>query len=162
MNGRDFDPRAFRDALGMFATGIAVVTARGPSGDPVGLTVNSFSSVSLDPPLVLWCLSLYSPTLAAFERCTHYAINVLAVEQDGLSQHFASSAPDRFAGIEWTGGLGGAPLIPGCCAAFECRNEVRHPGGDHLIFVGQVERFARHEREGLLYFRGGYRRLAPG
>ncbi|MBI4754113.1 MAG: flavin reductase family protein [Betaproteobacteria bacterium] len=155
-----FDARALRDALGGFATGVTVITTCGDDGRPVGLTVSSFNSVSLDPPLVLWSLSLHSPNLAAFRRCSHYAVNVLAAEQEGLSAHFAASGIDRFGGMEVQPGLGGAPLLPGCCAWFECRNEARHAGGDHIIFVGRVERFAREDRAPLLFHGGRYRRLA--
>lgn len=155
-----FDQRALRDALGAFVTGITVITACTPEGERLGLTVNSFNSVSLDPPLILWSLSLYSPRLKAYERCSHYAVNVLAADQAALSQRFASSQPDRFDGVEVAAGRNGVPLIPGCCAWFECRNEARHPGGDHVIFVGQVERIARSARAPLVYFGGAYASLA--
>jgi len=154
------DTRAFRNALGSFATGVTVITARGADGTLAGLTINSFASVSLDPPLVLWSLSLYSPTLAIFQNCSHYAINVLAQDQIPLSTRFASSLADRFAGLEFTAGSAGAPLLPGCCAWFECRNEMRHAGGDHLIFVGQVERYRQEPRAPLLFQCGQYRALA--
>jgi len=158
-NDEPIDRRALRDALGMFVTGITVVTARIGDQQPGGITVNSFNSVSLDPPLILWSLSLNSPTLAVFERCSHYAVNILAADQEEFSRLFASAETDKFAGLDIRRGLGGAPLLPGCCAWFECRNEVRYPGGDHLIFVGEVERFARAEQPPLVYFRSDYRRL---
>lgn len=159
------DPREFRHALGSFATGIAIVTARDVHGDPVGLTINSFASVSLDPPLVLWSLSLYSPSLAAFQHCSHYAINILAADQIEYSQRFSrpgETAAGKFAGIEFDEGAGGAPLLRDCCAWFECRNETRHPGGDHLIFVGLVEAFrhAQQQRPPLIFHGGRYRCLA--
>ena len=160
-----FDPREFRNALGCFATGIAVITARDAHGGLAGLTVNSFASVSLDPPLVLWSLSLYSPSLARFQNCSHYAINVLAADQMDLSQRFSRPSDDlpggKFAGLAFDCGRGGAPLLNDCCAWFECRNETRHPGGDHLIFVGLVEDFRRSERPPLLFHGGRYRTLAP-
>ncbi len=159
----EFDTRAFRNALGSFATGIAVITARGAKGELAGLTVNSFASVSLDPPLVLWSLSLYSPSLAVFQNCSHYAINILSAAQVDLSQRFSrpsdGGSADKFAGLEFSSGNGGAPLLPECCAWFECRNETRHPGGDHLIFVGLVEKFLRTERPPLLFHGGQYRTL---
>ncbi|MBI3523134.1 MAG: flavin reductase family protein [Betaproteobacteria bacterium] len=159
-----FDTRAFRSALGSFATGVTVITARGANDELAGLTVNSFASVSLDPPLVLWSLSLYSPALAVFQHCSHYAINVLAADQADLSEHFARPTKDRtgekFHTLKFDTGMGGAPLLPGCCARFECRNETRHAGGDHLIFVGLVEKFMREERAPLLFQGGQYRRLA--
>lgn len=157
MSNPAHDSRAFRDALGLFATGITVVTARTPDGEPVGLTVNSFNSVSLEPPLVLWSLSLGSPSEAPFRACSHYAIHVLGEGQQALSRQFAGSREQRFAGLQCADGLGGAPLIDGCLARFECRNDLQYPGGDHLIFVGRVERFERGAGEPLLYFGGGYR-----
>ena len=151
------DSRAFRDALGLFATGITVVTTRAPDGEPVGLTVNSFNSVSLEPPLVLWSLSLGSPSEAPFRACSHYAVHVLAESQQALSSQFAGSRERRFAGLHTTAGLGGVPLIDGCLARFECRNDMQYAGGDHLIFVGRVERFERGAGHPLLYFGGASR-----
>lgn len=155
-----FGEAELRAALGAFATGITVVTCRAADGSPIGLTVNSFNSVSLDPPLVLWSLSRNSPTRDAFEACSHYAVNVLAADQAAISQRFAAPHPDRFDGLGVGEGAGGAPLIAGCCAWFEARNELRHPGGDHIIFVGRVERIARGGGEPLVYHAGRYRRLA--
>ena len=155
-----FDARRFRDALGDFATGVAVVTARTADGQPVGVTINSFASVSLEPPLVLWNLGLHSPSLATFEACSHYAVNVLAADQIEFSQRFAQSQSDKFAGIAMTVGAGGTPLLPGCSAWFECRNDLRYPGGDHLIFVGYVEGFRREEKSPLIFHGGRYRSLA--
>lgn len=155
-DGDPSDSRAFRAALGNFATGITVITTRTASGEYVGLTANSFNSVSLDPPLILWSLSLYSPTLPAFQRCSYYAVNILAADQIELSNRFAASEDDKFSGLEIRLGLGGAPLLSGCCAWFECRNEARHAGGDHLIFVGLVERFSHSDRAPLIYHRGKY------
>lgn len=152
--------RTLRNALGEFATGVTVVTARGADGRPVGVTINSFASVSLEPPLLLWSLGLHSSALAAFESCRHYAINVLAADQGEYSQRFSQSRDDEFAGIELDAGAGGTPLLPGCCAWFECRNELRYPGGDHLIFVGHVESFHRRDKPPLIFHRGRYRSLA--
>jgi flavin reductase (DIM6/NTAB) family NADH-FMN oxidoreductase RutF len=151
----------FRRALGRFATGIAVVTLQTPQG-PTGLTINSFNSVSILPPLVVWSLARSSSALPAFEASEHYAINVLAADQKALSERFAAQREDRFAGLAFATGLGGAPLLSGCCASFQVRNAIRHDGGDHVVFIGEVERFdydAGHEP--LLYFGGAYRRLAP-
>lgn len=154
------DQRRLRDALGDFATGVTVVTARGANGAPAGVTINSFASVSLDPPLVLWSLGLRSPSLAAFESCSRYVVNVLAADQLDLAQRFAQSRRDRFADIELKVGAGATPMLPGCCAWFECRNEMRYPGGDHLIFVGHVENFQREEKAPLVFHGGRYRALA--
>jgi flavin reductase (DIM6/NTAB) family NADH-FMN oxidoreductase RutF len=151
-----FNRRAFRDALGHFPTGVTIVTARATGGSAVGITANSFNSVSLSPPMVLWSLAQASPNLPVFMECTHYAVNVLAADQVALSRRFGGTHPDRFAGIDWEDGLGGVPLIAGCSAHFECRNQFRHEGGDHIIFVGLVERFARFDRPSLLFSRSRY------
>lgn len=156
-----FDCRAFRDALGSFATGVAVITARVPDGGFVGLTVNSFSSVSLDPPLILWSLDLGSPNLDAFRNASHYVVNVLASGQVEISRHFATRQPDKFGDMPLCHGAGGAPLLHGCCAWFECENETRYPGGDHQIFLGRVVRFTNVPGlPPLLYHAGRYRSLA--
>lgn len=155
----DFN-RSFRNALGMFATGIAVVTARSPEGEPVGLTINSFNSVSLEPPLIVWSLANQLPSRAVFENCEYYAINILAEDQEPLSRLFSRRADDRFAGLELDEGAGGVPLLRGCCARFQCRNTVRHPGGDHVVFISEVVDFDRNELPPLIYHGGAYRRLA--
>ena len=160
VSGEDFS-RRFRNALGLFATGITVVSTRTPAGVPIGLTVNSFNSVSLDPPLIVWSLAKDLPGRALFEGCEHYAINVLAEDQAELSQRFASRAGERFAGLEIDEGPAGVPLLRGCCARFVCRNSVRHEGGDHLVFISEVLSFDYAECAPLLYFGGAYRRLAP-
>ncbi len=154
------DTRSLRDALGEFATGVAVVTACSRDGQSVGVTINSFASVSLDPPLVLWSLGLQSPSIGVFEACSHYAVNILAADQVELSQRFSQSQNDKFAGIETKVGAGGAPILPGCSAWFECRNELRYPGGDHIILVGHVENFSRQEKPPLIFHGGQYRALA--
>ena len=152
--------RDFRSTLGRFATGVTIVTALTPDGEAHGVTISSFNAVSLDPPLILWSLSTHSPKLEAFKRASHYAVNVLTAEQRNLSDRFASRAQDRFADLPVLAGLGGVPLIEGCCAWFECTNETQYPGGDHLIFVGHVERFTQGEAVSpLLFFDGAYRRL---
>jgi flavin reductase (DIM6/NTAB) family NADH-FMN oxidoreductase RutF len=154
------DTKALRTALGRFATGVTVVTCCDEQGQPRGLTVNSFTSVSLDPPLILWSLRLHSPSLAAFERASHYAVNVLSEEQVDVSRHFASAAVDKFVGGpgHWTPGLGGAPVLGGACAVMECERYQSFDAGDHRILLGQVKNF--HDR-GLaaLVFQGGHYRL---
>ena len=145
----------FRAALGMFATGVTIVTARGPDGVPVGLTANSFNSVSLTPPLVLWSLARSAGSMPAFERGSHYAINILAAEQHALAERFASKAIDRFEGLAFREGAGGAPIIEGAAAVFECFNRSRYEEGDHVIFVGEVERCERREGAQPLIFHGG-------
>ena len=155
-----FDSRELRDTLGRFATGVTVVTALAPNGMAIGLTVSSFNSVSLEPPLVLWSLSADSPNREAFETTRHYAINVLAADQADISNQFASRLADRFAGVEWRPGVGGAPLLSGCCAWFEVKNIKRVVGGDHLIFIGEVVGMDRDPaRPPLLFHDGRYRQL---
>jgi flavin reductase (DIM6/NTAB) family NADH-FMN oxidoreductase RutF len=155
------DTRALRNALGRFATGIAVVTAIDPDGHPIGLTVNSFSAVSLNPALVLWCLDNGSNNLEAFRHASHHAINILAEDQQDISNRFATWPADRFAGLPWQHGLGGAPVFPNCCATFEVANETIHIAGDHTIFIGRVERFTETaELAPILFHAGQYRKLA--
>ncbi len=154
MNPAPTDTRALRNALGRFATGVAIVTAIDRDGNPVGLTVNSFSAVSLDPPLVLWCLDNGSHNLEAFRHASHHAIHILAADQQDLSNRFATWPADRFAGLPWQRGIGGAPLLPGAAAQFECALEAVYPGGDHQILLGRVLRFRWSERTPLLFCRG--------
>lgn len=156
-----FDSRTLRNTLGRYATGVAVVTAVDPDGHPIGLTVNSFAAVSLEPPLVLWSLANASNSLEAFRQASHHCINVLAASQVDISNRFATWPVDRFAGLPWHTGLGGAPRLDGCCARFEVRNDIQYPGGDHLIFVSRVERFDEIAELPPLVFHGGrYRHLA--
>ena len=153
--------RDFRSALGCFATGVTVVTALAADGCPIGVTISSFNSVSLAPPLILWSLSLNSPNLDAFRQARHYAVNVLAAGQQHLSDRFAARCADRFSDLPLHTGLAGVPLLDGCCAWFECSNVAHYPGGDHLIFVGSVEHFAQGQAGAPLIFHAGtYRRLA--
>jgi flavin reductase (DIM6/NTAB) family NADH-FMN oxidoreductase RutF/DNA-binding MarR family transcriptional regulator len=150
-----FSPHEFRIALGMFATGVTIVTARTADGKVIGLTANSFNSVSLDPPLVLWSLSQDAASLAAFRAGSHYAINVLAADQKTLAEKFALKGTDRFAGVSFVEGTGGAPLLAGAAATFECFNRSRYEEGDHVIFVGEVERCSWRADASPLLFHGG-------
>ena len=153
--------RDFRRALGCFATGVTVPSTLDAEGHARGMTISSFNSVSLDPPLILWSLALDSPSLPTFRDASHYAVNVLAADQQALSNRFASRLSDRFEGVDTRSGLSGTPLLEGCCAWFECRHEAIYPGGDHLIFVGRVERFAAQPGLApLLFHAGAYARLA--
>lgn len=145
----------FRTALGMFATGVTVVTARGADGRRVGLTANSFNSVSLDPPLVLWSLWRQAGSVPAFSSGSHYAINILAADQRDLAERFASRLPDRFDGLPLREGAGGALIIEGAAAVFECFNRSRYEEGDHIIFVGEVERCEWRAGATPLIFHGG-------
>src|ERR1700755_3671359 len=115
------DPRDFRNALGTYATGVTIITATGADGKPYGFTCNSFASVSLNPPLVLWRLGMFSQGLTIFQNASHFTVNVLGASQQALSNKFAKSSEDKFGGVEWTPGLGNAPVIAGCVANFQCR-----------------------------------------
>ena len=150
-----FSADDFRAALAMFATGVTIVTARTASGEPVGVTANSFNSVSIDPPLVLWSLSRQAGSMPAFARGSHYAINILAAEQRALAERFASKDVDRFEGVSFRPGACGAPLLDGAAAVFECFNRSRYEEGDHVIFVGEVEACTRGAVAHPLIFHGG-------
>jgi len=150
-----FTSSDFRQALGMFATGVTIVTACDANGQRVGLTANSFNSVSLDPPLVLWSLSRQAGSLPAFSSGSHYAINILSADQRALAERFASRDGPRFEGLPLREGAGGAPIIEGAAAVFECFNRSRYEEGDHVIFVGEVERCAWRAGAQPLIFHGG-------
>lgn len=155
------DQRRLRDALSEFTTGVVVVTAIGDSGRKVGVTMNSFSAVSLDPPLVLFSVGLNANSLTDFRSASSFAINVLAARQEALSNKFARSLSDKWAGVAFDEGLGGVPLLKGAVAYFECVPHTEFDGGDHIIFVAKVERFSRRTEptDPLLFFRGRYRRI---
>ena len=150
------DSNQFRQALGSFATGVTVVTTRGAEGEDVGLTANSFNSVSLDPPMVLWSLDRKSSIAAAFMAAEHFAVRILASDQEPVSNQFAKRGIDRFAGLVVERGHGDVPLLAGCSARFECRTSYRHDGGDHIIFVGEVVGFDSFGRAPLVFHGGNY------
>ena len=150
-----FSTAEFRASLGMFATGVTVVTARSASGELIGLTANSFNSVSLSPPLVLWSLSQAASSMAAFSAGSHYAINILAADQQALAERFASKRADRWDGVAYTQGVAGAPLLPGTVASFECFNRSQYQEGDHVIFVGEVEHCSHSAGAAPLLYHGG-------
>lgn len=150
------DPRDLRRALAGFPTGVTVVTACGAGGQRAGVTVNSFCSVSLAPPLLLWCLSKNAPSRSVFTHASHFVIHVLAADQMHLSKRFSSPSTDKFAGLDFDEGLGGAPIIGGAVATFECRLAQQHDGGDHLILVGEVERYCYSDLHPLLFHGGDY------
>ncbi|RFO98194.1 flavin reductase [Rhodoferax lacus] len=150
-----FSKTEFRTALGMFATGVTIVTARTAGGVMVGLTANSFNSVSLSPPLVLWSLAQSASSMEAFSTGSHYAINILSADQQDLARQFSAKGVDRFAGVGYTLGISGAPLIDGAAATFECFNRSRYEEGDHVIFVGEVERCQHQEGASPLLYHGG-------
>jgi flavin reductase (DIM6/NTAB) family NADH-FMN oxidoreductase RutF len=150
-----FSSSEFRAALGMFATGVTIVTARSGTGELIGLTANSFNSVSLSPPLVLWSLALKAGSLPTLSTGSHYAINILSARQRHLAERFASRDTQRWADVAWHDGMAGAPLIDGAVATFECFNRSRYEEGDHVIFVGEVEHCSHHPGEPPLLFHGG-------
>jgi flavin reductase (DIM6/NTAB) family NADH-FMN oxidoreductase RutF len=150
------NPRALRTALGRFATGVTVITARAPCGGHVGLTANSFSALSLDPPLVLWSIRLASSQREAFAHASHFAVNVLTAAQRPLGDRFAQPGEDRFDGLDWQPGRGGAPVLADVLASFECRTMRTLELGDHLLFIGEVENFAFVDGEPLIYGCGRY------
>lgn len=158
LSSTTLDPREFRHALGTFTTGVTIVTARDKDGIPVGVTANSFNSVSLDPPLVLWSLARKSQSLAAFENASHWAVHILAHDQDELSARFARSVsgPEKFDGVAYEDGLGSAPLLSGCTTRLQCRTASIYDGGDHIILVGEVLKFDKCDTPPLVFQSGNY------
>ncbi|MDB5616540.1 flavin reductase family protein [Tardiphaga sp.] len=150
------DPRDFRKALGNYATGVTVITVASENGGPVGLTCNSFASVSLNPPLILWSLVSHSPSMANFQNASHFVVNVLGASQRALARQFATPSKDKFAGVSWTAGLGDAPILADTVATFQCRSADRYYGGDHVIFLGAVEAYSYNGGEPLLFAQGGF------
>jgi len=150
----------FRQALGRFASGVTVVTCKSKAGDPCGITVSAFSSLSLDPPLVLICIDKRASMYEELKEDCCFAVNVLAQDQESVSRRFASRDADRFKGIGYREGLTGSPLIEGALAFIECRIVHSYDGGDHTVFIGQVETSGVTEGKPLLYFRGGYSSIA--
>lgn len=150
------DSQELRHTLSAFATGITVISIVDEQGNPKGLTVNSFNSVSLDPPLILWSLALNTVDFEAFRQAARFAVNVLAQDQISISERFASVAVDKFAGIAYTPGLGNVPVLEGCIAVLECCSEAVYPGGDHVILLGRVERLQRFARPPLIFYDGSY------
>ncbi|WP_455922789.1 p-hydroxyphenylacetate 3-hydroxylase reductase component [Pseudomonas putida] len=157
----EFDTRAFRRALGNFATGVTVVTAAAADGRKVGVTANSFNSVSLDPPLILWSIDKRSSSHEVFEQASHFAVNILAADQIDLSNNFARPKDDRFAEIEYQPGEGGAPVFADCSARFHCEKYQQVDGGDHWIMIGKVVNFDDFGRSPLLYHQGAYSMVLP-
>ncbi|HEY2036424.1 MAG TPA: flavin reductase [Steroidobacteraceae bacterium] len=153
---RDGHARRFRGALGAFATGVTIVTTRDMDGHDIGLTASSFNSVSLDPPMVLWSLAKSARSLPAFLAASHFAVHVLAADQEELSLRFATRGSEKFSGLDIERGPERVPLLRGCSARFQCRTAFRHEGGDHVIFVGAVEEFEHSDRPPLVFHGGRY------
>ena len=155
-----FDRLDLRKALGSFGTGVTIVTTKSTDERLVGVTANSFSSVSLDPAIVLWSLQKTSPSLTAYDESGRFVINVLALSQIEHSRRFASSTPDKFNGINYRLGMGGLPVLEGCAATFECRTIQRLDVGDHILYLGQVEAYEHCDQTALLYVQGKYAQSA--
>lgn len=153
------DPRALRNALGRFATGVTIIACNDAAGAPVGLTANSFNALSLAPPLVLWSLRETSPSLPAFVAARHFAVNVLSEAQLELARRFATPVVDKFAEGAWAPGLGGAPVLSGCAAVFDCETVSHQAAGDHRLFIGRVLRMIEAPVPPLLFQAGHYRML---
>ena len=156
-----FSERQLRDALAQFATGVAIVCARGHGDRYVGFTANSFSSASLEPPLILWTLARRSASLAAFDATERYAVNVLSASQVELARRFSRPHADRFVDVPFRLGWSDAPLIDACVAWFECRHHARHRAGDHIVFIGEVVTVERAAGQGLVFHHGRFAATAP-
>lgn len=155
------DPVELRRCLGSFVTGVTVITAVDEAGALQGMTANSFSSVSLDPPLIVWSLRTNSASFATYSKAPRFAVNILAQEQIHVSNLFAKPGPNRFDSVRWSAGLGDVPLIDGCAAHIECRLEASYPGGDHVLFLGRVERIVTSIRKPLAFGLGKYMIVQP-
>ena len=156
-----FDRREFRDALGQFATGVCVITANPEGWEPFGLTVNSFASVSLEPPLILWSLQSDSEMIEAFDKAERFTVNILRAEQEQLSTQYAIKGDHILAAEHFEWGANGTPIMPATLVSLECEMEARHPGGDHIILMGRVTELSQHAAGApLLFCAGGYRQLA--
>lgn len=151
-----YDPKDFRRALGMFGTGVTIVTTRADNGEPIGITANSFNSVSLEPPMVLWSLAKNARSLDAFQSAQTWNVHILSNEQEALSNRFARAGEDKFAGVALDSAPDQAPLLPHCSARFQCKTAFRYDGGDHIIFVGEVTHYDANPYPPLLYVTGGY------
>jgi len=151
-----FDKRDLRNALGSFGTGVTVVTSGNNQSRLVGVTANSFSSVSLDPPIVLWSLGSASPSLDVFDTSGRFVINILSLQQIDLSKRFSSNVPDKFEGVDFSEGLEGLPVISNCVATIECKTIQRSVVGDHVLFLGQVEKYTYERKPTLLFCQGNY------
>ncbi|MEJ5059347.1 MULTISPECIES: flavin reductase [unclassified Pseudomonas] len=161
VSGPRFDGRALRDAFGSFATGVTIVTTAGSGGVDIGLTANSFSSVSLDPPMVLWSLARTSLNMDAFRNSGHFAVHILSADQEALSGRFASKGIDRFEGLALDRGPDGIPMLPDCMARFACKLAYQYEGGDHVIFVGEIVDFSHSAQKPLVFHGGRYGMLLP-
>lgn len=150
----------FRQAMAQFATGVAIVTCANSEGSPVAMTVNSFTSVSVDPPLVLWCVNRTILPFPAFHDAANFAIHVLHAGQQDISNHFAVDREDKFSGIAHAHGIGGVPILKDFLALYECETHTRFDAGDHVVIVGRLLACELREGDPLVFHAGGYRALA--
>lgn len=163
MSDSTFDSKDFRNVLGAFPTGVTVITTKDTEGKRYGVTANSFNSVSLDPPLVLWSIGKSSSSYDAFMAAEFFNIHILASDQEAVSNNFAKSGGDKYAEIDYTDGVAGAPVIAGCAAVMQCKIEHQYEGGDHIILVGRVMEYSyEQEKASLVFSRGRYAALAEG
>ncbi|MEE2654761.1 MAG: flavin reductase family protein [Pseudomonadota bacterium] len=156
------DPREFRNTVGCFATGITIITTIDVDGSPIGLTANSFTSVSLDPPMVLFCLDRKVASFESFAVGKHFAVNILAAHQEEVSNRFAQSGPEKWQGVDYDTWDNAVPIIPECLANMECCGHSIIDAGDHVIVVGEVVKIAsaNEDVKPILYYRGGYKEIA--
>ncbi len=159
VQSQTIEPAALREVLGHFATGVTVVTTLGDREAPVGLAANSFASVSLDPPLIVWSIGLQSPSLGAFRRHSFFAINIMCDQSKDLALKFAHPSNDKFAGVDWRPGLGGVPVLGSASAVIQCRTEARMPGGDHEIYLGHVLDCHQTDKSPLVFHKGKFTTL---
>lgn len=161
MSESTFDARAFRRALGNFATGVTIITAQDAEGQKVGVTANSFNSVSLDPPLILWSIDKKAHSLGVFQSASHFAVNILAADQIDISNHFARPQEDKFKGFDFAEGTAGMLLLNDCSARFHCERHQIIDAGDHFILIGKVIQFDDFGKAPLLYHQGAYSTVMP-
>ena len=152
-------PKDLRNAFGNFATGITVITSIDTKGKPQGITINSFSTVSLDPPLISWCIGREATLFNLFQQAEHFAVNILSIDQKPISELFASSSLDKFSKHSWSSGIKSLPLLNNCACQFLCSTEHRYPGGDHMILVGRVIQTKNNGSSPLIYHGGKYKQL---
>jgi len=156
MNTENFDKMEFRKTLGQFATGVTVITTLDSQKEPIGITVSSFNSLSMDPPMILWSLDKNAYSLPAFQQAKFFNVHVLRSDQDHVSNRFASKSSDKFDTVQYAKGSGGTPILDEYAALFECETAHQYEGGDHIIFVGLVRSFTCCEEQPLLFHGGVY------
>lgn len=159
---QNINPQEFRNALGMFATGVTIMTTADNNGNPAGVTASSFNSVSMEPPLIMWALGNERQTMPAFKQATHFAVHVLGQQQQALSNSFARTGiDDKFANVGYKKNTHGVPLLSDYLVRFECQIKHQYAGGDHIIFVGEVEAFHCQPQSALVFHQGSYGQVLP-